>query len=107
MGVRLSGRTLQRVTKGLVKPAERVAREDVDEKGKKRGEREDFQRAGGDSIGSGRLDLDVRDLAQIKGVMERAARESYLEVSDLGVESVDGAITIRATVYEAEGEYDE
>jgi hypothetical protein len=104
MGVELSGRTLQRVLKGIVKPAGRVAGEDVDEKGKGQ---EGFKRAGGVSTGSGRLDLDARDLDQIKGIMERAARESYLEVSDLGVESVDGAITIRAIVYESEGEYDD
>jgi hypothetical protein len=104
MGVRLSGRTLQRVTKGLVKPAEKVVGEDF---AKEARGGEDLQREGKLSSGSGRLDLDARDLAEIKGIMERAARESYLEVSDLGVESDDGAITIWARVYESEGEYDE
>lgn len=104
MGVELSGRTLQRVLKGLVRPAERVAREDVEGKGRGR---EDSRRAEPVSGGNGRLDLDARDLAQIKAIMERAARESYLEVSDLGFESSEGGVTIRARVYESEGEYDE
>ncbi|WP_053057958.1 ATP-binding protein [Rubrobacter aplysinae] len=104
LGGGLSKRTLQRVRKGLVAPAERVVK------------REEAKKSGGDSraesepsraFGGGRLTLDERDLSQIRSIVERAAGESYLEVGEIGCESREGEIIIRARIYEAEEEYED
>jgi hypothetical protein len=102
MGVELSRRTLQRVLKGQVTPAGRVGAMERREEPEKRS-----RGSGGELVGGGRLELDERDLSEVRSVIERAARESYLEVGEIGFGSRDGEITIRAEIYEVEEEYDE
>lgn len=103
MGVELSRRTIQRVVKGSVSPAEKVR--EAGRSDEQRGE-EGRKREGFTSEGV-RLTLSERDLAEIRSVIERAAEESYLEVGELGFESGEGEVMVRARIYEAEEEYDE
>lgn len=103
LGVRLSLRTLQRVFKGEVAPAERV--EVLEGAGATPGEGRIS--VGGFSAAGGKLNLEERDLAEIRAVIERAARESYLRVGDLNFSSKEGEIMLKAKVYEQEEEYDE
>lgn len=101
METELSRRTLQRVLKGQVSPAEKVGVTERREEVKRRG-------AGGDGgVTDGRLELDERDLSEVRSVIERAARESYLEVGEIDFRSRNGEVTIRAEIYEVEEEYDE
>ena len=101
LGAGLSRRTLQRVMKGGVSPAERV-----EKLGKVERQREGRENLGGFAAGGGRLALDERDLSEIRKVIERAASESYLEVGELGFESKEGELTVRARIHESEEEYD-
>ena len=55
----------------------------------------------------GKLHLEERDLSEIRDVIERAARESYLQIGGLNFSAREGEIVLRARVYEAEEEYDE
>lgn len=103
LGGGLSRRTLQRARKGLVAPAERVVkREEATKSGGYFGAESEPARAFG-----GRLTLEGRDLSQIRSIVERAAGESYLEVGEIGCESREGEIIIRARIYEAEEEYED
>lgn len=103
MGAGVSRRTLQRIIKGQVSPAEKVGRGASREaKRRKVPDSETGARAGG-----GKLELDGRDLSEIRRVIERAAAESYLAVGEVGFGSKEGEVTIRAEIYEAEEEYDE
>lgn len=102
MGAGLSRRTLQRVIKGQVSAAGRVdSPERQDEAGDPGQSKEMVLSSGG-----GRLVLDRRDLSEIRSIIERAARESYLEVGEVGFGSKEGEVTIRAEIHEAEEEYD-
>lgn len=101
LGAELSRRTVQRVLKGQVAPAEKVSRKERREESSRRGSESERGFAGG-----GRLVLDERDLSEIRSVIERAARASYLEVGEIGFGSREGEVTVRAEIYEAEDEYD-
>jgi hypothetical protein len=50
--------------------------------------------------------VEAEDLAEIRGVLLRAARLSYLELAGLDVETRPGELTLRARVYEPEEEYE-
>ncbi len=104
MGARLTRRTLQRILKGQVALAERVeagAGSVISVAGREQTRAERFAAAGG------KLYLEERDLAEIRAVIERAARESYLRVGELNFSTREGEIVLKARVYEAEEEYDE
>lgn len=104
MGVSLSRRTLQRVLKGQVALASRVEVE-ADGPGidAERGRDLVVETAGA----GGRLQLEQRDLDEIRAVLERAARESYLQIGGLDFHAREGEVVLKARVYEAEEEYDE
>lgn len=104
MGVELSRRTLQRLFGGAVGSAARVEPAQDRVAAEKKEDREVF---GADPLlWGGRLDLGERDLFEIRSVLERAARESYLEVGKMEFSSKDGELTIQARVYESEDEYE-
>lgn len=104
MGAGLTRRTLQRVLSGQVALAERVeagAGSVIPVAERERDSVERFAAFGG------KLYLEERDLAEIRAVMERAARESYLRIGELNFSAREGEIILKAQVYEAEEEYDE
>lgn len=105
LGGGLSRRTLQRAKRGLVAPAGKVVEQDSPEDGGGSGYSE-AESQGVRLFGGGRLSLEERDLSQVRSIIERAASESYLEVGEIGFETREGEITIRAKIYESEEEYD-
>ena len=100
VGLRLSLRTVQRVCKGSVRPAEPVAvggGEDRTVRGRGRG--------GMGGVGPV-LALGEKEKAEIAAILGRAARAGYLEVDGLEAESRPGEVVLKARVYEPEEEYD-
>jgi tRNA threonylcarbamoyladenosine modification (KEOPS) complex Pcc1 subunit len=59
-----------------------------------------------DGLGGPILSVEAEDLAEIRGVLLRAARSSYLELVGLDIETRPGELTLRARVYEPEEEYE-
>jgi len=102
LGQSPSRRTLQRVLRGEVAPAERV----VERLERPRAGERAWDEGRGATAWGGRLNLNERDILEIRGVIERAARESYLEVGELGVETREGEVTVRARIQPPEEEYD-
>jgi hypothetical protein len=111
LGGGLSRKTLQRARKGMVRPAGKVTEPENREGGETAGEGSRAVHSvdsvhSTHSVRGGRLTLEERDLSRIRGIVERAARESYLEVGEVGFDSREGEVTIRAKIYETEEEYD-
>lgn len=104
MGAGLTRRTLQRVLKGQVALAGRV---EAGADGVISGAEEEQDSAERFAAFGGKLHLEERDLSEIRDVIERAARESYLQIGGLNFSAREGEIVLRARVYEAEEEYDE
>jgi hypothetical protein len=102
LGLEVSLRTVQRIIAGEVSPAEEVAAPSsiVDGDGSR------SRAARRDGLGGPILSVEAEDLAEIRGVLLRAARSSYLELAGLDVETRPGELTLRARVYEPEEEYE-
>jgi histidine kinase/DNA gyrase B/HSP90-like ATPase len=106
LGLEASLRTVQRVVAGEVPVAEEATSSGTQEGGGKDG------RASGRGMGPNGsegpiLSVGADDLAQITGVLRRAARSSYLELAGhVEVEKRPGEIILRARVYEPEEEYE-
>ena len=103
LGLEVSLRTVQRVVAGEVPAASEISSSSGG--------------VGGSSLvvsrearseGSGGPILSVGndDLAEIRGVLRRAASSSYLELSGLEFEARPGEVILRGRVYEPEEEYE-
>ena len=99
LGLVLSSRTVQRVLSGEVV----AAREVVSDGGEERERPKNIRRNGAEGP---ILRVDEEDLAEISAVLRRAARSSYLDLSNIELETRPGEVVIRALVYEPEEEYE-
>jgi len=100
LGLDLSTRSVQRVLRGEVRPAENVA--GVAGVGEERGRATRRSRAGVGPV----LRVGDEESARIADILWRAARAGYLELEDFRFESRPGEISITARVYELEEEYE-
>jgi hypothetical protein len=48
----------------------------------------------------------AEDLDEIRGILRRAARSSYLDLAELDVEARPGEMILKAHIYEPEDEYE-
>jgi Histidine kinase-, DNA gyrase B-, and HSP90-like ATPase len=99
LGLAISLRTAQRVWRGDVSPAAAVEAPHVGGPG----EEHRAPKAGGDGPS---LSLGEEEWGEIAAILRRAARASYLELGDLELESRPGEISLRASVYEPEEDYE-
>jgi hypothetical protein len=99
LGLDVSLRTAQRVWRGEVSPVGAVRAAGVSEPAKERG----MRRAAEDGP---LLALGEDEKGGIVDILRRAARASYLEIGDLKLESRPGEISLRASVYEPEDDYE-
>jgi hypothetical protein len=99
LGLGVSVRSVQRILRGEVLPAEDVS---VGE----RGEGVRGRRAVGRRDRGPVLQLGEEESARIEDILRRAARAGYVEVEELRFESRPGEISLRARVYEPEEEYE-
>lgn len=99
LGLELSSRTVQRVLSGEVV----AAREVVSDGREERDRSKNIRRNGAEGP---ILRVDKEDLAEISAVLRRAARSSYLDLSNVELERRPGEVVIRAIVYEPEEEYE-
>lgn len=105
LGLDVSLRTSQRILAGGVPPADEVVAGEGGGLGYPGGRKKG---RGGTSGGEGPiLTLGDRELDELLGVLRRAARASYLDLSGLAAEGRPGEILIRARVYEPEEEYED
>ena len=102
IGLVLSSRTVRRIIRGEVLPAEPVFVEHS-EVGSVAGRAATRGSGGG---GGAVLPIGEEEKAEIAAILGRAARAGYVEVDDLKVESRPGEILLKARVYEPEEEYD-
>jgi hypothetical protein len=101
LGLEVSLRTVQRVISGEVSLAGEVATLSEPSAG---GSRTRVVRRNG--LVGPILPVEAEDLAEIRGVLRRVARSSYLELAGLDVERRPGEVILRARVYEPEEEYE-
>ena len=52
------------------------------------------------------LSVGAEDLDEIRGILRRAARSSYLDLAELDVEARPGEMILKAHIYEPEDEYE-
>jgi Histidine kinase-, DNA gyrase B-, and HSP90-like ATPase len=99
LGLDLSLRTAQRVWRGQVRPLDAVEVPGGSAPAKERDER---------PVGGERpvLALGDEERAAIADILRRAARASYLDLENLKLESRPGEISLRASVYEPEEDYE-
>ncbi|HJQ29576.1 MAG TPA: ATP-binding protein [Rubrobacter sp.] len=99
LGLGVSTRSVQRILRGEVGPAESISEGDgVDGRLRRRVAR---------AVGEGPvLALGEQETERIADILGRAAGAQYIEVEDLRVESRPGEISLRARVYEPEEEYE-
>ncbi|MGH3147430.1 MAG: ATP-binding protein [Rubrobacter sp.] len=99
VGLELSSRTVQRILRGEVRPLASVS-----------GERGPVGGSGGSGrgkVGDGPVfALGEEEREEIAAILGRAARAGYLEVEDVRFEARPGEVSIRASVYEPEEEYE-
>lgn len=100
LGLVVSERTARRVLSGDIRAASEVAAGVAEI-------RERVRAHGRIGVGGPILDVGDEYIAQVRAVLHRAARASYLELEGLAVERRPGEVVLRARVYEPEGEYDE
>ncbi len=100
VGLDLSLRTVQRVSKGGVLPAEPVATATAGDgtASVRRGRRAE----GGGPV----LVVGDKEEAEIAAILGRAARAGYMELDEFKLESRPGEILLKARVYEPEEEYE-
>ena len=99
LGLDLSLRTAQRVWRGQVRPLDAVEVPGGSAPAKERDERP----VGGEGPV---LALGDEERAAIADILRRAARASYLDLESLKLESRPGEISLRASVYEPEEDYE-
>lgn len=99
LGLELSSRTVRRVISGEVPAAGQV----VSGGGGGRASRGDARRNG---AGGPILSVGAEDLAEIRAVLLRAARSSYLDLAEVELERRPGEVVLRALVYEPEEVYE-
>jgi len=99
LGLGVSVRSVQRILRSEVRPAEEVFPEE-------RGAGLGGWRKSGRVDGGPVLEVGEEESARIADILRRAARAEYLEVEDVRVESRPGEISLRARVYEPEEEYE-
>jgi hypothetical protein len=96
LGLAVSLRTVQRVWRGEVMPVGEVSPAKVGrEKGVRRG-----------SDDGPVLAVGEEERGAVADILRRAARASYLEIGELQLESRPGEISVRASVYEPEEDYE-
>lgn len=102
LGLEASLRTVQRVISGEIPPAEEVVapREEADAEGSR------TRVIRRDDLAGPILAIESEDLAEIRGLLRRVARSSYLELAGLDVERRPGELILTARVYEPEEEYE-
>ena len=108
LGLEVSLRTVQRVLAGEIPAAGEVT---TDAAG--RGAVSGGRVSGVSPAAAGRegpegpiLSMGDEDLAEIRSVLGRAARSSYLELAALDIETRPGELILKARVYEQEDEYE-
>ncbi|CAN5884080.1 hypothetical protein BH23ACT11_BH23ACT11_06180 [soil metagenome] len=101
IGLDVSLRTMQRILRNEVVPAELVRARDSDS-GTGGGSGEILW----DDSGQARLDLTREEISRIAAILGEAARTRYMEVGELNVESRPGEIVMRSRVYEPEEQYE-
>jgi hypothetical protein len=99
LGLEVSLRTVQRVWRGEIKPAQAVVPGDRRVAGRRR----DPRRGPGDGPV---LTLGEQERGEIADILRRAASASYLELGELRLETRPGEVNVRARVYEPEEEYE-
>ena len=99
MGLEVSLRTMQRIAAGEVLAADEVTAGVTQARTKSRAVRRH-------DPGAPILSVGEDDLAEIRVVLQRAARSSYLELAGLDVERRPGEVIVRASIYEPEEEYE-
>jgi hypothetical protein len=100
LGIGTSLRTIQRIKRGEIEPANSVA---IDMGPP---EKSSSVEALEDGFRQARLQLDQEEISRIAAIIGEAARSRYLEVGEFRVESRPGEIVIRSPVYEPEEEYE-
>lgn len=102
LGLEVSLRTVQRVLAGEVRAAEEVDASGVASDGGEGGRKGRLNGAEGPI-----LSVSDGDLAEIRSVLRRAARSSYLDLEgSVEIEKRPGEVILRARVYEPEDEYE-
>jgi hypothetical protein len=109
LGLEVSLRTVQRVVAGEVLPAEEVGgsglttgASGVRQVGGRIEPRSSRRVGSGGPI----LSLGAEDLGEIRGILQRAARSSYLDLAGFNVETHPGEVILKAQIYEPEAEYE-
>jgi len=104
LGVEVSLRTVQRVIAGEVPAAREISSRSPGGAGGGRlmGSREARSEGSGGTI----LSISNDELAEIRGILRRAAASSYLELAGLEFEARPGEVILRGCVYEPEEEYE-
>jgi len=101
VGIQVSTRTIQRVARGEIPRVFPVSPEDTRNRMTRGGKGK-----GGSRGGSQFLVLRPEEVREIWAILERSARESYLEVGELEVEARGGGVVLKAQVFEPEDEYE-
>ena len=108
LGLEVSLRTAQRVVAGSVSPVGEVG--SVVNTGAPGGELTDgrvrSRVARRTEAGRPILSVGAEELDEIRNVLQRAARSSYLDLAGLDVEARPGEVVLKAQVYEPEEEYE-
>jgi len=109
-------RTVQRVLAGEIPPAEEVGSGMTSEPpirrpigrpiGRPVDGRTHSRVAGHLGPGGPILSVGAEDLDEIRGILRRAARSSYLDLAELDVETRPGEMILKAHIYEPEDEYE-
>jgi hypothetical protein len=116
LGLEVSLRTVHRVVAGEIPPAEEVGSEvgsDMTSEppasspiGRPADGRTHSRVAGHFGSGGPILSVGAEDLDEIRGILRRAARSSYLDLAELDVETRPGEMILKAHIYEPEDEYE-
>ena len=108
LGLEVSLRTVHRVVAGEIPPAEVVGSGTASESpiGRPATGRTHSRVAGHFGFGGPILSVGAEDLDEIRGILRRAARSSYLDLAELDVEARPGEMILKAHIYEPEDEYE-
>ena len=104
LGLEVSLRTVQRVVAGEVTAAKDISSSSGS--AVRGGSRVGSREARSESPGGPILSIGNDDLAEIRGVLRRAAAASYLDLAGLDFDARPGEVIIRGRVYEPEEEYE-
>jgi len=99
LGLEISLRTAQRVWRGEIAPVGRITGGSREARARKEW--------GDDDLGDGPvLELGEEEKRGIADILRRTARAGYLELGELELRSRPGEISVRASIYEPEEEYE-